>query len=178
MIAIIGILVALLLPAIQAAREAARRTLCTNNLKNLGLAVLNHHDAYKHFPISEGWTNPEQDEKNVSDVAGTGATKRPMSGKGWILATLPQMEEQPLFDQFRSGGAFEGQIGANQCILANAVQPRLELQEKQHLRPGTDEDAAQLPAMPDRRIGAAAFRHPVSVDALSRGNLKLQGRHG
>ena len=53
-IAIIGILVALLLPAIQAAREAARRSACSNNLKNLGLAVLNHHDVMKHFPVSYG----------------------------------------------------------------------------------------------------------------------------
>ena len=49
-IAVIGILVALLLPAVQAARESARRTHCANNLKQLAVAAHNYHDTHDSFP--------------------------------------------------------------------------------------------------------------------------------
>jgi prepilin-type N-terminal cleavage/methylation domain-containing protein len=85
-IAIIGILVAILLPAIQAAREAARRTQCVNNLKQIGLAILNHHDARKEFPT--GGTEPWHDEGD--------ALIRYGKGYGWMVQILPYVEEQSL----------------------------------------------------------------------------------
>jgi prepilin-type N-terminal cleavage/methylation domain-containing protein/prepilin-type processing-associated H-X9-DG protein len=81
-VAIIGVLVALLLPAIQAAREAGRRTSCQNNLRQLGLALHNFHGVRKVLPAS-GWT-----------VAGAGNPK----GKfvGWRPLILPHIEEAAL----------------------------------------------------------------------------------
>jgi prepilin-type N-terminal cleavage/methylation domain-containing protein len=76
-IAIIGILVSLLLPAVQAAREAVRRASCQNNLRQLGIALHNYHDVLQELPPSRlasplnNWmalTLPFIEQKNVQDV--------------------------------------------------------------------------------------------------------------
>ena len=87
-IAIIGILVALLLPAVQAAREAARRAQCTNHLKQLSLAVLNHHDTFKHFPTG-GWGY-----KWTGDADRGHNKEQPGS---WIYQILPFLEEDAIY---------------------------------------------------------------------------------
>lgn len=87
-IAIIGILVALLLPAIQAAREAARRTQCTNNLKNLGLGLLNYHDARKVFPASATVPAANMEPLKFNRIFGS-----------WIIDLLPYIEQASLQDQ-------------------------------------------------------------------------------
>jgi len=91
-IAIIGILIGLLLPAVQAVRAAARRMQCSNNLKQIGLAVHNYQTAYNGtFPISiSPW--------------GEGSRPTPQrSGKGWIVSVLPHMEQKALYDLFEPG---------------------------------------------------------------------------
>lgn len=82
-IAIIGILIALLLPAVQAARESARRTQCVDNLKNLALAVHNHHDSSRQLPVS---TRP------------AGVTALPRTS--WIIRVLPEIEQKQLLDRY------------------------------------------------------------------------------
>jgi prepilin-type N-terminal cleavage/methylation domain-containing protein/prepilin-type processing-associated H-X9-DG protein len=88
-ITIIGILIALLLPAVQAAREAARRAQCNNHVKQLSLAVLNHESALQRFPTN-GWGrsylgNPDR---------GSGV-RQP---GGWIFNILPYLEQQQLYN--------------------------------------------------------------------------------
>jgi prepilin-type N-terminal cleavage/methylation domain-containing protein len=87
-IAIIGTLVGLLLPAVQSAREAARRSACTNNMKQLGLGVLNFESARKRLPAASSGTG-------TSSTATAG-------GYSWICAILPFLEETNLYTNLSS----------------------------------------------------------------------------
>ena len=97
-IAIIAMLVSILLPAVQAAREAARQTQCRNNLKNDALATLQHVDAKGAFPIGVRGGNPTKASPNakLTEESATGFCDK---GLGWIVETLPYLEEQVTYDR-------------------------------------------------------------------------------
>ena len=94
-IAIIAVLIALLLPAVQQAREAARRSSCKNNLKQLGIALHNYHEAHSVFP--PGWTVPQ--------FMSSGGTPVPSNdhryvghNPAWGIYLLPFLDQAPLYN--------------------------------------------------------------------------------
>ena len=89
MVAIIATLIGLLLPAVQSAREAARRTACSSNIRQIGLALLHVHDHLGRFP--PGWTGTSRPHSPTEP-------DDELPGWGWAARLLPQIEEQPLHD--------------------------------------------------------------------------------
>jgi prepilin-type N-terminal cleavage/methylation domain-containing protein len=81
-IAIIAVLIALLVPAVQKVREAAARTQCQNNLKQIAIAAHSYHDTYKKLPA--GWV--------------TSNSVQPSPGWSWAVVILPYLEQQALYN--------------------------------------------------------------------------------
>jgi prepilin-type N-terminal cleavage/methylation domain-containing protein len=103
-ITILALLMALLLPAVQSAREAGRRAQCANNLKQLGLAAAQHESAHKHFPTGGwGWHWVGDPER--------GFGKRQPGG--WVYNILPYIEERMLHDRGANLPESEKRIAAN-----------------------------------------------------------------
>lgn len=101
-IAIIGVLVSLLLPAVQAAREAARRTQCTNKLRQFGLAMLNYESTYNGLPpMSDVWTTAECTKKYGTCTPGDW-----YDGHGWFSLIGEFIEEKAWYDSINFKKSF------------------------------------------------------------------------
>ena len=109
-IAIIGILVALLLPAVQAAREAARRSQCVNNLKQIGLAMQGFHSAHGSLPAATSYDvsqiDPGPPPRRIYNTHAPGPV--------WAASLLPFIEQSAIYDQW-------------DFTVRNAVYPNSEL---------------------------------------------------
>lgn len=104
-IAIIGVMVGLLLPAVQAAREAARRMACSNNFKQIGLGIHNYHAAFDQVP-----TNGTGSKQVVGMTNASAQSNRLFLS--WLVGTLPFVEQQALWEQISNpsnvGGNWNG----------------------------------------------------------------------
>lgn len=101
-ISIIATLMALILPAIQSAREAARRTQCQNNLKNITLAAINYAEAHR------GVLPPAGVHERLSMAVGL------VAKYNWVLELLPHLDQQAIYERWNKAAVFNG--GSNQLV--------------------------------------------------------------
>jgi type II secretory pathway pseudopilin PulG len=108
-IAVIGIVLALILPVVQRARETARMTACTNNLKQITLALLNYEDKHKFLPpistntdsVADIPGDPSATTDNTNPEAGTAPSKG--AGFSWMVLILPEFCGNPLYQSIYVG---------------------------------------------------------------------------
>jgi prepilin-type N-terminal cleavage/methylation domain-containing protein/prepilin-type processing-associated H-X9-DG protein len=112
-IALLGLMVALLLPALQSARESSRATACRNNLKQIGIALTNYETVHKYFP------------KGVEGRFDPALSPASMFGFSWWVRILPFLEQADIADQLDRTGANVGyvQLNSHNGALANGFAP-------------------------------------------------------
>jgi prepilin-type N-terminal cleavage/methylation domain-containing protein len=160
-IAIIAILIAILLPAVNAARQAAWRNGCINNVKQLALALHLHHDSNLHFPPGLPSCSSLK-ANNRGDIASTAACQGPT----WIAALMPYIEERKNWDLLMS---------KLDDPLNNYVAVRGPVATRVGTNPGVGEISPELFVCPAARTGftfqgAYGYPAPATGPILAKGN--------
>ena len=149
-IAIIGVLVGLLLPAVQQAREAARRTACSNNMKQLGLGLHNYaHNHRERLPT--GWVG----EYESGEIHGDEGL-----GWGWASQILPFMEENAIYDgiDFNQAIGHANNAAARVAVVSTFLCPSDSFGTNKLFFPGDDGAGSNDDEeAPDATPGAVQF---------------------
>jgi type II secretory pathway pseudopilin PulG len=152
-IAIIGVLIALLLPAVQAAREAARRMQCSNNLKQMGLAVHNFHSTQNRFPHAAL-------EPIFAEIR--------FARGGGLSALLPYMERQSVYDDIVAAKPATG-------ILNAQAIPAVQINLPNFLCPSDSGSSAWTPTTPSGKPAHMYSNYLVSLADLSTSTVVAAG---
>jgi prepilin-type N-terminal cleavage/methylation domain-containing protein len=159
-IAIVALLVGLLLPAVQRVREAAARAKCANNLKQMGLALLGHHDTHKVFPRG-GYATVAPDAAN------------PIK-RSWSASVLPWLEQDALYRNIRADLPYtdSANLAAGQTVLGVFLCPTSPRDSL--LRPSADSPSAEYARTDYGAVnGERGLRSPAAGNSPERGVLIL-----
>ncbi|MEM7453704.1 MAG: DUF1559 domain-containing protein [Planctomycetota bacterium] len=180
-IAIIGILIGMLLPAVQQVREAARKTTCLNNQRQIGLAMLNYESAFGELPIGL---------ENTGDAG----SSNPLAGQwSWMTYILPQVEQTNLYDILNPRGGvslamrldpgdanYDPQV---EVAISNPIGVFLCASDAADKLNNFRNSAAFGGAMPNANFGVASANYVGAnnvgyCDAFTQGNTALTGQPG
>ncbi len=163
-IAIIGILIGMLLPAVQQVREAARRTQCLNNLRQIGLAAINFESGNMHFPTHGGVQNPSR----FGPPRDT-----PAEDWSWVFQVLPFVEQQNLAN-LRAQGFSRPEMSEDPLpsFICPSRGPRQWVVTVQNLLFNCNDYAASCFPVPSEGGTGPA---PVGFDNFSRSAFRRSG---
>jgi prepilin-type N-terminal cleavage/methylation domain-containing protein len=155
-ISIIGMLIALLLPAVQAARETARQATCSNNLKNIALAMVSYESSKNVFP---GYSNDLDTSKGLLPD-GTG-TQDANDQRSWAFTILPQLDNRALYDKYRDPPPTSASSDPAPIYLVTETL-----------------DLFKCPSNPPESLGSSAMSYVVNSGQIDNGSAPLEFSKG